>query len=369
MDLIEVKYLDIDTGEEITDPKARKWQGRWIIKITWDARQVAHDMHQVEMMLLLIPDGEEGQHYNQSCLRIRTVMVLDGKDSEDNVQANFGDALAQIADLVKHGVRYSNEKDTLLGQCALAKDAQGNVKPVVAGSGDMHAVIGPFMPSDMAAMNALEGHGGMRDKNKHFCSHCYCHLKHRHMPFQLIKVDNDTTVRELALQHEMPENLFWALNAGRDPDGMFTPEELTEEVLGNRTLPLPADPILSAAAPESSSAHPPASAAAAPIRGTVSGVDLGFAGPARHRGAKRSKQPAAQTDPRDGQIKDTRLRSLDMDGVPVNLANVVVHAGMVIRVLQTHRMERRSAFVDRYLILDKERLVLSLLPLHLTHPS
>ena len=101
----------------------------------------------------------------------------------------------------------------------------------------------------------------------------------------------------------------------------------------------------------------------------MAGVDLGFAGAARPRGAKRSKQPAAQTDPRDGQIKDTRLRSLDIDGVPVNLANIVVHAGMVIRVLQTHRMERRSAFVDRYLILDKERLVLSLLPLHLTHPS
>ena len=76
--------------------------------------------------------------------------------------------LAQIADLVKHCVRYSKEKDTLLGQCALAKDAQGNVKPVDADSGDMHAVICPFMPSDMAAMNALEGHGGMRDKNKHF---------------------------------------------------------------------------------------------------------------------------------------------------------------------------------------------------------
>jgi hypothetical protein len=43
------------------------------------------------MMLLLIPAGEEGKNYCQSCLRIRSVMVLDGKDTEDICHANFPD--------------------------------------------------------------------------------------------------------------------------------------------------------------------------------------------------------------------------------------------------------------------------------------
>jgi len=92
-----------------------------IIKITLDAREVAKDMHKVKMMLLLISAGEEGKNYCQSCLQIRTVMVLDGKVTVDNCQANFPEALEQISDLITHGVRYSEAKSTLLGQCAAAK--------------------------------------------------------------------------------------------------------------------------------------------------------------------------------------------------------------------------------------------------------
>jgi hypothetical protein len=162
--LFETKIFNQFTGEEESGELKRPWQNMWIFKITWDARLVAKGIHQVEMMVLLIPAGEEGQHYNQSCLRIRSVMVLDGKDTEDNCQANFPEALQQISDLAKHGVRYSKAKDTLLGQCAAAKDEDGNVRPVDPESGDLHAKIIPFLPSDMAAMNALEGHGGMQTR-------------------------------------------------------------------------------------------------------------------------------------------------------------------------------------------------------------
>ena len=180
------------------------------------------------------------------------------------------------------------------------------------------------------------------------------------MPFQLVKVERETTVGELALQHEMPNALLWALNAGTDPDGMFRPDELTEEVLGSRTLPLQE----AAPAPSAAAAAPAPSAAAAPAApadacGALAGVDLAFGGRSTARRTPRANKPA-QTDPREGRIKDGELRKMDMNGVLLTaavLANLTVRAGTVIRVVQTHRMDRRSSFVDKYLQLDKERSV------------
>jgi len=122
--LVESKTMDWDnSAREATEGAfsgtgsyKREWQDRWTIKITWDGRQVAVDRHQVEVMLLLIPRGVEGQNYNQSCLRIRTVMVLVGKDSQANVQANFEEMLKQASEIAKNGMRYSAEKGTFMGQ-------------------------------------------------------------------------------------------------------------------------------------------------------------------------------------------------------------------------------------------------------------
>ena len=50
--------------------------------------------------------GAEGQNYCQSCLRIRSVMVITGKDSQENVQANFTQALEQLGDIAKNSLRY-----------------------------------------------------------------------------------------------------------------------------------------------------------------------------------------------------------------------------------------------------------------------
>ena len=122
--LVESKTMDWDSSAREATEGAfsgtgsykREWQDRWTIKITWDGRQVAVDRHQVEVMLLLIPRGVEGQNYNQSCLRIRTVMVLVGKDSQANVQANFEEMLKQASEIAKNGMRYSAEKGTFMGQ-------------------------------------------------------------------------------------------------------------------------------------------------------------------------------------------------------------------------------------------------------------
>ncbi len=68
----------------------RSKQGKYIVKVTFDTRQISKTKAQTEVMLLLIPEGEEGQVYCQSALRIRTVLVYTGKDGKEQLQANLG---------------------------------------------------------------------------------------------------------------------------------------------------------------------------------------------------------------------------------------------------------------------------------------
>ena len=56
---------------------------KYVVKVTFDARQISKTKAQTEVMLLLIPEGEEGQFYCQSALRIRTVLVYTGKDGKE----------------------------------------------------------------------------------------------------------------------------------------------------------------------------------------------------------------------------------------------------------------------------------------------
>jgi hypothetical protein len=63
LQLIETKILNIsDLSGELRDEveilRRRDIRGTLVVKITWDARQVSKDKHQVEMMLLIIPEGD-----------------------------------------------------------------------------------------------------------------------------------------------------------------------------------------------------------------------------------------------------------------------------------------------------------------------
>ena len=116
--LIETKVVELTDVMRAEFEGIRRWQDSLVVKITWDARQVSADKHQVEIMLLIIPDGAEGQNYCQSCLRIRTVMVITGKDSQENLQANFTQALEQVKEIAKNGLRYSAAHRTFLGQAS-----------------------------------------------------------------------------------------------------------------------------------------------------------------------------------------------------------------------------------------------------------
>ena len=236
----------------------------------------------------------------------------------------------------------------------------GTLASVNEGSGDRHCNVEFYLPADMAGHIALEGQGGTRDKRKHFCTHCECHLKHRHMPFQLIRVLNDTTVGDLALAHDMPVSLLWAVNAGRDFDCMFEPHELSEEHLGDLTLPLADEVSSEAAAADPQTVNAPEVSRPSPrqqgeMQHAMVGGDQGF-GNAGAASRKRTAARRAQAVERPGRIVSAEwsLRKAVVGSVS-DAEKLLVPRGMVIQVVQTHKMERRSQFVDQYLTLDRER--------------
>ncbi len=84
----------------------RSKQGKYIVKVTFDARQISKTKAQTKVMLLLIQEGEEGQFYCQFALRMRTVLVYTGKDGKEQLQANLGKVMEEIEDVRARGLRY-----------------------------------------------------------------------------------------------------------------------------------------------------------------------------------------------------------------------------------------------------------------------
>ncbi len=77
-------------------------QSKYVAKVTFDAaaRQISKMKVQTKIMLLLIPEGEEGQFYCQSALSIQTVLVYTGKDGKEQLQANLDKVLEEIEDVL-----------------------------------------------------------------------------------------------------------------------------------------------------------------------------------------------------------------------------------------------------------------------------
>ena len=228
------KSLDVKVTAALRDTRpgeeapARKRQSKYIIKVTFDARQISKTKAQTEVMLLLIPEGREGELYCQSAMLIRTCMIYTGKDSKELLQSNLDELLKEMADVQKRGLRYSAEKDMYLGQ-----DPDSPLK-----EGDRNVAVEFVMPADMCAHFGLHGHGGGRDPHQQFCTHCYCRMDQRSTPFRLIRLAQETTVAGIAKQYSMTPELVWALNAGSDPIGHLPDAELTDTALHHKTMPL-----------------------------------------------------------------------------------------------------------------------------------
>jgi hypothetical protein len=215
-------------GTAETAPVLRPKQSKYVVKVTFDARQISKTKAQTEVMLLLIPEGEEGQFYCQSALRIRTVLVYTGKDGKEQLQANLGKVMEEIEDVRVRGLRYCASADTFVGQ-----DPDQPLK-----DGDRNVAVEFFMPADMCSHFGLFGHGGGRDPTKCFCTHCKCRMDQRHTLFQLVRLPTSETVGEVAKAYGIKVETLWMLNAGFDPTGQLPPAELTDKALFFKTLPL-----------------------------------------------------------------------------------------------------------------------------------
>jgi hypothetical protein len=356
------------------DPYPGKWQDRFTVKFTWDSRSISKKMHQTEGMLLIIPHGPDGTLYCQSALRIRTVIVYTGKDSKEMVHRNMLQVLKEIEDLRVHGLRYSAEHDTFLNQVG-----QGGVKAPLK-SGDRNVGLDMVLPADMAAHIGLFGHGGTRDSNKHFCTHCTCHMSERHMPHCLVRVQNDSSVQKLADSHGMSTDLFLALNTGKDPTCMFPEEELTERALSFTTVPLPrgripppvADP-LDNNDPASFAAQSLKQPATAPVAVVDAAMqhDCAFGQvPARKKraAAPRSKAQLASQTPvpevAEDSVREKGKTDLDAEigpdetklrGDQAARGGTLVASGTIIRVVSTYKVDRPSQFMAGILDLDQHR--------------
>jgi hypothetical protein len=95
---------------------AREKQTKYAIQITFDTRQISKTKAQTEVMLLLIPEGREGELYCQSAMLIRTLAVYTGKDSKELLQSNLETMLKQMEEVRASGLRYCAKLDTFLKQ-------------------------------------------------------------------------------------------------------------------------------------------------------------------------------------------------------------------------------------------------------------
>ena len=364
-------------------PYPERWQDSFVVKFTWDARNISKKMNQTEGMCLIIPQGPEGQLYCQSALRIRTVIVYTGKDSKEMAQENLMRVFKELKDLLVHGLRYSAKHDTFLNQVL----PDGTKAPLESGDRDVRVEV--VVPADMAAHVGLLGHGGIRDSKKQFCTNCTCCMSERHTPLCLIRLDADMSVASLAAAHDMHPDLFLAMNTGRDPSGMFPGQELSERILSHKTVPLPRGrgPPPTAAAPAAAGVPPAPDqpvTAAEPGRAAdgTGGASRGQHDQRYGTSKRRRKAPVKPSAPSASQPLPSAPPTLVSGGEPNeqpepepamdwNAAigedescltgnasankDTVVRAGSIVRVVGTFKVDRPSEFLHDFLNLDPHR--------------
>ena len=291
--------------------------------------------------MLLIPNGEEGPRVCQSASLIRTIMVYTGKDSAEHLANNIEPILEEVEHLEQHGLRYNATLKTYLGQ--VSKDGSKAEKK----EGDRDVRVRVVRPADMAAHVGLFGCGGTRDK--HFCSHCFCHTTERSKPFHLIQVDADTTMGDIARKHDTPIDILWALNAHHDPTGMFPDGELTEAALQHKTQPPTRPPEVTqplSRAHESETRTMTAQAAAQRFDRSTG---------TRRRAPKKQPPPKQHVNQQNIKVSDIFSAATNIEAG--DRLTFFVPKGSVLRVMKTHQMDRILPKLNGKLGLGRERSV------------
>jgi hypothetical protein len=108
--------------------------------------------------------------------------VFSGKDSKEMVHENLRRIIEEIEDIHLHCLLYMAAGDTFLNQVG----SNGEKEPLKCWDRDIQ--VDWVLPADMAAHVGLLGHGGIRDSDEHFCTHCKCLKSDRHRPLCLFRV-------------------------------------------------------------------------------------------------------------------------------------------------------------------------------------
>ena len=203
-----MQQVDDKTGRVVgIGPDGHGWQDHFHIKITLDARRITRRTSQTEVMLLIIPKGQEGVDCCQKAVSIRTIGIWMGKDSKANVQANMAQFYKQITSLEMDGVWYCPTEDTLLGIWEKYKDTTQEEQK----ERQLRKVGLTFWHgADMAAQCAVLGHGCA---GHNYCGHCNAHKEERHIPYELHKVQTDINFQQLATSFDMFPKTLYAINA------------------------------------------------------------------------------------------------------------------------------------------------------------
>ena len=203
-------------------PGGHGWQDRFHVKIQLDARRITRRISQTEVMLLIIPKGQDGVDRCQKAVYQRTVGIWTGKDSRENVQANMKTFFQEIESLQAEGVVYSQEADTLLGihqQTVKEGPVDGSQEwatRLQQGRGLSRVRLDFWLGADMAAQCAVLGHGCAGNE---YCGHCAAHKSQRHIPYKLMRVEEAISFQRLAQEHDMFPSSLYAINAGNETQG------------------------------------------------------------------------------------------------------------------------------------------------------
>ena len=176
-------------------PDGHGWQDHFHIKIALDARRITRRTSQTEVMLIILPKGQEGVDRCQKAVYQRTIGVWTGKDSRDNVQANMKALFEEIELLEREGVVFCPEKDSLLGIWEDIRKLGLNEDSKEWKERKLRRVRTTFwLGADMAAQCAVLGHGCAGNE---YCGHCRAHRSHRHIPYELRQVERDVSFGQL----------------------------------------------------------------------------------------------------------------------------------------------------------------------------
>jgi hypothetical protein len=245
-----LRYLETDPHSKsgnricgITDDFNKKLQNKWIVKLTFDARRITANISHTEVMIMLLPADNTQAVIDrcQSPKQYRTVMLWVGKDNRDVVHENMVEVFRELRDLEKYGVLLQVDphdvpriEGVLDGQplksslapleagdqpyaSAVQRESQSESQNLRDCSDEVlkHMNITKMgiefvVAADMMALSGLLGHGCCEGN---FCLNCNAHKNERNIPYELVRVNNATTVKEMLKEYDVSFNLFRALNS------------------------------------------------------------------------------------------------------------------------------------------------------------